>query len=259
MSLDDSSPPQSTVKSPSHIHHRHASPHQPSSLFSSFTDYPSSIFDKGLDAITGVGKFVEDVAVTLDTVIGQAFEEWGSTPRRSPSYLHKDGRATSPDGSESDRQSPNSSGIHQIQDDKIVVRQHNDTSSMFSLDDWNTWGEFDTARILESRPPSRRHTSTVCAKQMMMIEKGYPMNVNTTMDGGEKSPRNKNGKDDAHDEWLVKAVPSSAANGQRSKGKLSEEEHQWRRRAQILQRELQKVKAHRDEYQRLKYVVCDVQ
>lgn len=35
---------------------------------------------QGLDAITGVGKLMESFAMTLDSVIGQAFEEWG-TPK----------------------------------------------------------------------------------------------------------------------------------------------------------------------------------
>jgi len=47
-------------------------------------DSGSFFLDKGLDAITGVGKLVEGFAVTLDNAIGQAFEEWGTgTPLRS--------------------------------------------------------------------------------------------------------------------------------------------------------------------------------
>lgn len=33
-----------------------------------------------MDAITGVGKLMEGFALTLDSVIGQAFEEWGTLP-----------------------------------------------------------------------------------------------------------------------------------------------------------------------------------
>ncbi len=32
---------------------------------------------QGIDALAGVGKFMEGFAITLDSVIGQAFEEWG--------------------------------------------------------------------------------------------------------------------------------------------------------------------------------------
>jgi hypothetical protein len=33
---------------------------------------------QGMDAISGVGKLMEGFAITLDTVIGQAFEDWGT-------------------------------------------------------------------------------------------------------------------------------------------------------------------------------------
>ena len=42
----------------------------------------SSILDKSIEAISGVGNLFEGFAVTLDTVIGQAFEDWG-TPNRA--------------------------------------------------------------------------------------------------------------------------------------------------------------------------------
>lgn len=38
----------------------------------------TSFLDKGIDAIHGVGKLVEGFALTLDNVIGQAFEDWSS-------------------------------------------------------------------------------------------------------------------------------------------------------------------------------------
>eukprot|EP00887_Chlorella_sp_A99_P006165 scaffold3.g6165.t1 len=37
--------------------------------------------DKGLGAIMGVGKIMEGFALTLDSVIGQAFEEWTASPK----------------------------------------------------------------------------------------------------------------------------------------------------------------------------------
>ncbi|KAI3435638.1 hypothetical protein D9Q98_001696 [Chlorella vulgaris] len=45
----------------------------------------NTLLDKGIDAISGVGKLMEGFAITLDTVIGQAFEDWGSNlqPARS--------------------------------------------------------------------------------------------------------------------------------------------------------------------------------
>lgn len=39
-----------------------------------------TLLDKGLDAINNVGKLMEGFALSLDNVIGQAFEEWG-TPK----------------------------------------------------------------------------------------------------------------------------------------------------------------------------------
>jgi hypothetical protein len=39
-----------------------------------------TFLDKGLDAINGVGRLMEGFALTLDNVIGQAFDDWG-TPK----------------------------------------------------------------------------------------------------------------------------------------------------------------------------------
>lgn len=39
---------------------------------------------QGLDAISGVGKLMESFALTLDTVIGQAFEDWGTPKSGTP-------------------------------------------------------------------------------------------------------------------------------------------------------------------------------
>lgn len=45
-----------------------------------FKSESASFLDKGLEAINGVGKLMEGFALSLDNVIGQAFDEWGSVP-----------------------------------------------------------------------------------------------------------------------------------------------------------------------------------
>jgi hypothetical protein len=54
--------------------------------------FDSTFLDKGLDAINGVGKMMEGLAVTLDSVIGQAFDEWG-TPSKDGTPAGARGRS----------------------------------------------------------------------------------------------------------------------------------------------------------------------
>ncbi|KAL4458185.1 hypothetical protein ABPG75_013050 [Micractinium tetrahymenae] len=54
-------------------------PRKPDATFDS-----QSFLDKGMDAIGSVGRLMEGFAITLDTVIGQAFEDWGTQPQMGP-------------------------------------------------------------------------------------------------------------------------------------------------------------------------------
>jgi hypothetical protein len=49
---------------------------------------------QGLEAINGVGKLMEGFALSLDNVIGQAFDEWGSVPAGGRPAGQAPGRAT---------------------------------------------------------------------------------------------------------------------------------------------------------------------
>ena len=172
--------------------------------------FDSTFLDKGLDAINGVGKLVEGFAVTLDNVIGQAFEDWG-TPKAAGRAGKKkitrpiNGRSMTPtvDGHRGNA-SPTSAAV------SVGPKSPQESWQEFELDEHEGGGG-------QFRLSENGNTTT-------------PLATAAAADG----------------------VLSSIFRG----GETAKETHQWRRRAQILQKELQKLRAQRDEYKKVKYVLA---
>lgn len=104
-----------------------ASPSSPLFKFDS-----SSFFGKGVGAFTGVGRLVEDLATTLDTVIVQAFEDWG-TPKSA--------------GEQGGRRQHYSEFRHESSRVESSSRQAAPASE--------EWGDFDAASSPEKEPVQR--------------------------------------------------------------------------------------------------------
>ncbi|KAL4541934.1 hypothetical protein Ndes2526B_g06427 [Nannochloris sp. 'desiccata'] len=207
ISLEDSPPPCRTntqLKSGS----------SPSSRSPLNTNATSSIFDKGLDAFGSMGKLVEGFAVTLDTVIGQAFEDWG-TPK-APGREGKK-RVLKPVGilSSPSQLSSSASGA-----------PPKERSSQ-------QWGDFNVEEGQNEALVGGTRTPGSAAR---------------SLDAVDITPASVNG------EGTFPGAP--AANPYTTtipaKGQTAKEIHLWRRRAQILQKELQKLRAQRNEYQHVK-------
>lgn len=166
--------------------------------------FDSGFFDKGLDAITGVGKLVEGFAVSLDNVIGQAFEEWGTgTPQRASSKAGK--------------RSPEKRQPAPLERTPTRATPSSVTSPKTPQD---AWGDFDIAaedRVSEIDVP----LTFKCAR--------VPERASTGS-----------------------TTTQAVAPGTRRKAATAEEVQQWRRRAQVLQRELQKLRAQKEEYEKEK-------
>lgn len=163
-----------------------------------------SFLDKGIDAINGVGKLVEGFAVTLDNVIGQAFEDWG-TPKNANRNVNRpiSNRAKAPVRSTHSNQT---TGSQVVPPPKAVVGED--------------WGDFDVDNESEF------------ADENSAPQAPSELNVLSTKMTG---------------------TSSQAANGQCNRIKAGQDEVlQWRRRAQALQKELQRLRAHQDQYKKLK-------
>jgi hypothetical protein len=164
--------------------------------------------DKGIDAINGVGKLVEGFAVTLDSVIGQAFEDWG-TPKNATGNANRSIRS---------RDMPSSRSTHRktvaIGANHLVGSQNNAAKE--------EWGDFDVDNESDF---ADENTSPQAPNEP---------NVLFTKTTG---------------------VSTQATNGQRNKDKAGRDEvMQWRRRAQILHKELQRLRGHQEQNKKLRYV-----
>jgi hypothetical protein len=223
ISLEDSPPPsrtspeqRSSRRSPSSSSHSPSLTKPDASTASS----SSSFFDKGLDAFGSMGKFVEGFAVTLDTVIGQAFEDWGTpkAPGREgkKKVLKPVGMLPSPT-----QLSPSSSEAPA----QPAARGRNS----------HQWGDFDVEEehngelggLLTPGSAAR----SLAAMSIAPASAGGGRAATATPGAPAASP-------------YTTTIPA--------KGQTAQEIQLWRRRAQILQKELQKLRAQRDEYQQVK-------
>jgi hypothetical protein len=160
----------------------------------------SSFLDKGLGAINGMGKMMEGLAVTLDSVIGQAFDDWG-TPIKAGSAPRRrtPGSRAAPAGGERQARRPSPQ-----------------KAAPETCTPADAWGDFDIA--------NKEHGSarSAAARPQRRASRGplAPTPTNLAVDVGKEEEE--------------------------------EDTQQWRRRAQVLQRELQKLKAQHEEYARAK-------
>lgn len=181
----------------------------------------SSFLDKGLDAINGVGKLVEGFAVTLDTVIGQAFDEWGATPRPSKTPVGKNkpvGTSAARSTTKPSLASAGGSGPATPQ------APQEDAWGDFEVDDSKEDSGFEDVGL-----PKLTRTATKEVSSKPRQGSQPPIVPTLNLPGISPAP-----------------VPSVA------QGDSAKEILQWRRRAQILQKELRKLRAQKEEYQKVR-------
>jgi hypothetical protein len=222
ISLEDSPPPSRTSPQqksggPSPLRSRSPTLNKPD--VSSST---ASFFDKGLDAFGSMGKFVEGFAVTLDTVIGQAFEDWG-TPK-APGREGKK-KVVKPVGLLPSPAQLTSSGRSGADGDGEGLPRGRSSS--------HQWVDFDVEEEqgLGSLLTPGSITKSLGATSIAPVSAGGAGGGCSTPGAPAASPYTTN----------ISA-----------KGQTVKEIQLWRRRAQILQKELQKLRAQRDEYQHVK-------
>lgn len=203
ISLEDSPPPTRNSPSRSPLNMNATSP---------------SIFDKGLDAFGSMGKLVEGFAVTLDTVIGQAFDDWGGTPKApgregKKKVLKPVGMLPSP------TQLPLSAS-------RAPQRERSS----------HEWGDFNVEEETSEAFVGGMFTPGSAARSLGAIS--IAPNSAGGIGQGITTP------------GAPAASPPTTAIPE--KGQTAKEIQLWRRRAQIVQKELQKLRAQRDEYQHVK-------
>ena len=228
----ESTPPPATSLTP-----RSARGTTPRPLIKFDLSNSSSFLDKGLDAINGVGKLVEGFAVTLDTVIGQAFDEWGGTPRPSKTPLGKNAK---------NNKITRSSSLATKSAAKSVAATGGSGPVTPQAPQQEAWGDFDvdereeaSANVEEDSAPLLSRSSKTAAAA------GHDKVSTTKLAPGPHTPKvptlNLPG--------ISPAPVPSVAQGSDS---AVQEVQQWRRRAQILQKELKKLRAQKDEYQKVR-------
>lgn len=172
-----------------------------------------------MDAISGVGKLMEGFAITLDTVIGQAFEDWGTTLQ--PSRPGKPARRLPG--------APSSSGAAAAGQRAVVA----DTSA-------------SGAGTLRAEQGARRGLDAAGDKENAA---GV-----ARVAGKQQAPRAA-GRHAAVGQGGVPSSRQPHITSFMSKLDAASEEEvaEWRRRAQQLASELQRVRAQQEEYQRLRW------
>ena len=201
----------------------------------------SSFLDKGLDAINGMGRLVEGFAVTLDTVIGQAFEDWG-TPNAP--------------GREGKKKIVKPIGILPARKTSAVTVQRQEKDS--------EWGDFDIddqegtfiGRSSSFNLSQNEEDGDVVGEAAAMGQKKKSVTTPLRSFPGAPAASPPSASQSHYSTFYTPTAPSSqprnttATTTTTARG--SKEVLQWRRRAQILQKELQKLRAQRDEYQKVK-------
>lgn len=178
----------------------------------------TSFLDKGIDAIHGVGKLVEGFALSLDNVIGQAFEDWSSqkkslsiadAKKTNAFAIHKLNTA----GNKDKKDCTASSSEPSMALDQEEKKVSNDTPA--------GWGDFEV---------DEQFSETDCLDDDRRREKNKENRIKSG-DSGSKTQEISG---------LCKHSPGTAL--------------QWQRKAQALQRELAAVKNSFKEYEKLRSV-----
>ena len=209
ISLEDSPPP--SRPSP-----KQKSSHKSPSASSSASRSPlvkvdssnSSFFDKGLDAFGSMGKLVEGFAVTLDTVIGQAFEDWG-TPKAP--------------GREGKKKLLKPVGV-------LPSSSPRQLSSLKTTRDSHQWGDFDVEEEQNEELALLKGGITTpgsATRSLGAVSIGPASADASNFQRGGTTPGAP-----AASPFTTTIIPA--------KGQTAKEIQLWRRRAQILQKELQK-------------------
>lgn len=205
-------------------------PPPPSSFSASSPTSPPPLFrlesvnflDKSLEAITGVGRFVEGFAVTLDNVIGQAIEDWG-TPTRAKAHQ----------ASEIGVDNYNNKNGHQQQVDNISRRDGTSPPSskqLAAIDDWGNdddgWGDFG----IDDEYEKEEDSSSSMVQQKKKEEQQKSRRSNHTI-----TP-------------FMSRLESVSTDGSSN----DKEKNEWERKALAMQAELAQLKKQQEDYKRLK-------
>ena len=173
---------------------------------------------QGMDAISGVGKLMEGFAITLDTVIGQAFEDWGSTVQ--PGRAGKPLRRLAPQTSSA------SIGTADVQRSAAEPRPSIPATARCKHAGWQ---DFDDEGVENSSAASQRSAAPLAraaSKQQATV-------------GGQGVAAA--GRQPRITSFMSKLDAAS-----------EHEVAEWRRRAQQLAGELQRMRKQQEEYQCLK-------
>lgn len=176
-----------------------------------------------MDAITGVGKLMEGFALTLDSVIGQAFEEWNTLPNGSSGSSKPKGtsRAAPPP----QRQAAAAGGVSSSSGSALAPRQQGAAPQAAAVP--AGWQDFSI--------DGKENDSGVAAAQAPA-----PLSRAAGTKAGGGAPGA--GPRQAHMTSFMSKLDAAS----------EQEVQEWRKRAQQLASELQRVRAQQEEYQRLR-------
>ena len=166
---------------------------------------------QGFDAITGVSKLVEGFALKLDTVIGQAFEEWAP-----PSGSRTD-HAAAAAAAAARREAPSeASPLHSTASPQQLAPQQPGSAEAATVG----WGDFS---VDSASPSGKENVSPQPAP------------------AGKERARAQATARQAHITSFMSKLDVAS----------EQEVQEWRRRAQQLAQELQRMRAQQEEYRRL--------
>jgi hypothetical protein len=186
-----------------------------------------------MDAISGVGKLMEGFAITLDTVIGHAFEDWGTAGapsssratrpvRRPPGTAPVGGIGASSSAPAAERQAVPQPAMHAV-------------ASASGQDDWQDFsapGGDSSSRTRQAAGGKENAGGQVAAAAGAGAAKPRPPSAGTRQQQQQQP----------HITSFMSKLDAA------SEQKVVE----WRKRAQQLASELQRVRAQQEEYQRLR-------
>ncbi|PRW59883.1 hypothetical protein C2E21_1370 [Chlorella sorokiniana] len=183
-----------------------------------------SFLDKGMDAITGVGKLMEGFALTLDSVIGQAFEEWNTLPSGSSSSSRPQGTGRAAPLPQ--RHASTAGGISSSSGSALAPRQQQGAAPQAAAapagwQDFSIDGKENDSGAAPAPAPAPSSRAA-----------GAKAGSGASTAGGRQ----------AHMTSFMSKLDAAS----------EQEVQEWRKRAQQLASELQRVRAQQEEYQRLR-------
>ncbi len=172
---------------------------------------------QGMDAITGVGKLMEGFALTLDSVIGQAFEEWNTLPSSGSSRPSAAGKLVP----RPQRHAPTAGGTSSSS--ALAPKQQAAAPQAATVpagwQDFSIDGKENDSGAAAAAPSSSRAAGAKAGS-------GAPVTATRQ----------------AHMTSFMSKLDAAS----------EQEVQEWRKRAQQLASELQRVRAQQEEYQRLR-------